>query len=60
MLKRDKMSPDPLVRNRTEILVHKNRIFGLTGPAGAVYYDNDTHTLHNFDKWVEENGLKEF
>lgn len=60
MLKRDKMSPDPLVRNRTEILVHKNRIFGLTGPAGAVYYDNDTHTLHNFDKWVEENGITAF
>lgn len=60
MLKRDKMSEDPLVRNTTEILVHKNRIFGITGPAGSVYYDNDTHTLHNFEKWCQENGVNEF
>lgn len=60
MLKRDKMAEDPIVRNKTEILVHKNRIFGITGPAGAVYYDNETHTLHNFDKWLHENGVKEF
>lgn len=55
MLKRDKMSEDLAVRNRTDILVHKNRIFGITGPAGAVYYDNETHTLHNFDTWASEN-----
>jgi KaiC/GvpD/RAD55 family RecA-like ATPase/ribosomal protein S27AE len=57
MLKRDKMAEDPVVRNKTEILVHKNRIFGITGPAGAVYYDNETHTLHNFDAWMNEHMI---
>lgn len=56
MLKRDKLAEDPIVRNKTDIIVHKNRIFGLTGPAGAVYYDNETHTLHNFDKWCNEGA----
>lgn len=55
MLKRDKMSDDPVVRNKTELLVYKNRIFGITGSAGFIYYDNETHTLHNFDTWATNN-----
>ena len=47
LLRRDKMSDDPVVKNTTEILLTKNRICGITGPAGAIYYENDTHTLHN-------------
>ena len=60
MLKRDKMNENPIIRNKTEILVHKNRIFGITGPAGSMYYDNETHTLHEFDSWCEEHGVTEF
>lgn len=60
MLKRDKMSPCEYTRNKTEILVHKNRVYGITGPAGAVYYDNETHTLHNFDEWMREHGMVDF
>lgn len=59
MLKRDKMAECPYTRNKTEILVHKNRVYGITGSAGAVYYDNETHTLHNYDMWMREHGLLE-
>ena len=52
LLKRDKMAEDEIVRNTTEILVTKNRVCGLTGPAGASYYDNKTHTLHNLDDFL--------
>lgn len=54
-LQRDKTSEDPIVRNSTSIMVPKNRVYGLTGPAGAVYYDNETHTLHNLDEWLTNN-----
>jgi KaiC/GvpD/RAD55 family RecA-like ATPase len=56
LLKRDKMAESEIVRNSTEISVPKNRICGLTGPAGAVYYDNSTHTLHNLDTWLDEHA----
>ncbi len=47
LLSRDKEAEDPVERNTTRVKVTKNRICGLTGPAGEVYYDNETHTLHN-------------
>lgn len=56
LLKRDKMAEDPIVRNTTEISVTKNRVCGITGPAGAMYYENETHTLHNFDDYMNERG----
>lgn len=55
LLKRDKMAEDLIVRNTTEISVTKNRVCGLTGPAGAMYYDNETHTLHNLEQWKEQH-----
>lgn len=56
LLKRDKMAESEIVRNSTEIFVPKNRVCGLTGPAGAVYYDNTTHTLHNLDEWLDNHA----
>lgn len=56
ILKRDKMADDLVKRNTTEILVPKNRVTGLTGPAGATYYENSTHTLWNLDNWLNENS----
>lgn len=47
LLKRDKTSEDPIERNTTYIIVTKNRICGLTGEAGEMYYENETHTLWN-------------
>lgn len=55
LLKRDKMAEDPILRNTTEISVTKNRVCGLTGPAGAMYYDNETHTLHSLTDWMEKH-----
>ena len=52
------MAEDVIERNSTEIMVTKNRICGLTGMAGATYYDNETHTLHNKEKWLAGNGGK--
>lgn len=60
LLSRDKMAEDPIVRNTTMLSVPKNRVCGLTGSAGGVYYDNATHTLHNLDDWLEENGQTDF
>ena len=60
LLKRDKMAEDMIVRNTTEISVPKNRVCGLTGPAGAAYYDNDTHTMCNLQEYLKEHGTTEF
>ena len=45
LLSRNKYAEDEVERNTTKVLLSKNRICGLTGPAGEVYYENDTHTL---------------
>jgi twinkle protein len=56
LLARNKYAEDERERNTTKITLSKNRICGITGPAGAVYYDNETHTLHNLDEWLTENA----
>lgn len=45
LLSRNKYSEDEIERNTTKVLLSKNRICGLTGPAGEVYYENETNTL---------------
>lgn len=55
LLKRDKMAESELTRNSTEITVTKNRVCGLTGPAGFIYYDNATHTLFNLEDWLNNH-----
>lgn len=49
LIGRDKMAEDPIIRNVTHIAVPKNRITGITGPAGALYYENEKHKLFNFE-----------
>jgi KaiC/GvpD/RAD55 family RecA-like ATPase len=56
LLSRNKYAEDPVERNTTKVVLSKNRICGLTGPAGSVYYDNETHTLHNLDDWLNNNS----
>lgn len=51
LLGRDKMAEDPIIKNTTIVGVSKNRMTGMTGPAGALYYDNQTHKLHNFEDY---------
>jgi KaiC/GvpD/RAD55 family RecA-like ATPase len=55
LLKRDKMAESEITRNSTEISVTKNRVCGLTGPAGSIYYDNATHTLHSLEDWLNNH-----
>lgn len=54
LLSRDKQAEDDIVRNTTAIVVSKNRMCGLTGPAGELYYDNYSHTLHNKAEYFAE------
>ena len=56
LLSRNKYAEDITERNTTKVVLSKNRICGLTGPAGNVYYDNDTHTLHNLDDWLNNQN----
>ena len=56
LLSRNKYAEDRVERNTTKVVLSKNRICGLTGPAGNVYYDNDTHTLHNLDDWLNNQN----
>lgn len=47
LLARNKMAESEMDRNTTEVFLSKNRNNGVTGPAGKIYYDNETHTLQD-------------
>ena len=53
MMQRDKTSEDPIVRNTTHLVLTKNRAGGETGPAGDLYYENATHTLHDMEDFFQ-------
>lgn len=55
LLVRDKMNNDPIIRNCTKLFLSKNRLLSETGPAGVIYYDSNTHTLHDYDSWLNGN-----
>lgn len=57
MMQRDKYNPDPIIKNTTKLVLSKNRANGLTGDAGSLYYDGETHRLHDLDEYMKENGL---
>lgn len=52
LLVRDKMAEDEIERNTTYVFISKNRDNGMTGPAGAMYYEATTHRLHNKEQWL--------
>lgn len=60
ILRRNKLAEDPIERNTTTAEVAKNRVCGITGPAGGAYYDNETHTMCDVEEWLKENGPDEF
>lgn len=60
MMQRDKYNDDPVIRNTTHLTLSKNRSTGVTGKAGSLYYDNETHTLHDLDDWLEEHPQDEW
>jgi Toprim-like/DnaB-like helicase C terminal domain len=60
LLVRNKLAEDALERNSTRLYLSKNRLLSDTGPAGTIYYDSDTHTLHDLDTWLNDNGMVVF
>ena len=53
LFSRDKEAEDPIVRNTTIMKMSKCRWTGNTSPfAGKYYYDNETHTVHDYDDWM--------
>lgn len=53
---RDKESECDITRNTTIMKMTKCRWTGNTGPfAGKYFYDNDTHTIHDYDTYMNEN-----
>lgn len=53
LLQRNKLAEDPLERNTTYVYLSKNRLNGVTGPAGKILYDNQSHTLHDEQTYKE-------
>lgn len=56
LLVRDKMAEDEIERNTTYVYISKNRDNGITGPAGSVFYDKNTHRLVDKMKWLSKDG----
>jgi ribosomal protein L37AE/L43A len=54
MMQRDKYNADDIIRNTTILTLSKNRSQGETGPAGEIYYDGITHTLHDKETYFIE------
>lgn len=52
---RNKEAEDDIERNTTVMKAAKIRWTGKTGIAGRYYYDNDTHTMHDLDDWLNGN-----
>lgn len=53
LLSRDKLAEDMEERNTTRVTLTKNRGSGTTGSCGEIYYDTETHTLHDKEDWIE-------
>ena len=49
LLQRNKLADNALERNTTYVYLSKNRDTGVTGPAGKIIYDNESHTLYDED-----------
>lgn len=53
MLARNKLAEDDMERNTTLVALTKNRVCGITNDkACEIYYDPDTHSLHNKQTWL--------
>jgi archaellum biogenesis ATPase FlaH len=52
---RNKYSDDPIEKNKTCMYASKNRQTGITGDAGCFFYENSTHTLHDFEVYMTEH-----
>jgi hypothetical protein len=60
LLVRDKMAEDPIERNTTKAYISKNRMNGITGPAGEYYYENSEKKMYHKADWMAQHGPKDF
>ena len=60
MFSRNKEAEDEVERNTTIMKATKIRWTGKTGLAGKYYYDNQKHTMHDLDDYMNEHGLVDF
>lgn len=60
LLVRDKMNPDPIIRNTTLAFISKNRDNSETGPAGEFFYEIKEKKMYNKKRWLEKHGPKDF
>lgn len=61
MLARNKMAENDRTRNTTNIYVPKCRWSAVTGHLDDIYYDIESHRLHNLEQWdlgIIEDGTK--
>jgi archaellum biogenesis ATPase FlaH len=56
LFSRNKEATDDIERNTTTMKATKIRWTGKTGIAGMYYYDNEKHTLHDLDDYLNESG----
>lgn len=57
---RNKEAEDEEVRNTTKMMMSKCRWSGMTGPAGFIYYDNKSHTIHDRDMYFANKSIDDF
>lgn len=60
LLMRDKENEDAIVRNTTKVVQSKCRWTGITGPAGNWYYDNQKHTLYDYETYFAAGENPEY
>ena len=52
LLNRNKyLDKDDPYSNVIKVVISKNRQTGITGPANSIYYDNQSHTLYDFEEY---------
>ncbi len=59
ILSRDKHAENDIDRNTTKVILSKSRDVGETGPAGEIYYESATHTLHDKAVFIGETHEEE-
>lgn len=56
MLSRDKYNEDEVIRNTTHVILSKNRSGSVTGKAGEIYYDQQSHQMYDKDDYFNSRG----
>ena len=54
-IERDKLHPNPIMRNVSTVVIHKARHSSATGPAAKVYYEPETGQLHDWEEFLNNH-----